>query len=121
MGDRALSKDWSAGNAAEDSASTRGWFVGEFISPTDDVRVSKDVEVKWMRHPVGDKRTEWTADDERTTLIILTSGRFRIDLTEGSSTMSSPGDYVIWSPGTSHAWEALEESIVTTVRWRSTD
>ncbi len=116
-----MSADWSAGNAVEDSGPTRGWFVGDYIQPPDDVRAAKDVEVKWMSHPVGDKRTDWTADDERTTLVVLTSGRFRIDLTEGSQTMTKPGDYVIWRHGISHAWEALEPSVVMTVRWRSAD
>ena len=58
-----------------------------FIDPAEGIRSSKDVEIKWGIHPAGDKRAEWTADDQRTTLVFHVSGDFRIDLTEGSFTL----------------------------------
>jgi quercetin dioxygenase-like cupin family protein len=114
-----LSVNWRSGNAEEDSRETRGWLLGHFIDPTEGVRSSKDVEVKWGIHPSGDKRARWTADDQRTTLVILVSGKFRIDLTEANITLDRKGDYVLWGPGIDHSWEALAESIVLTVRWPS--
>ena len=39
---------------------------GAFIDPAEGVRSSKDVEVKWGIHPLGDKRVQWTADDQCT-------------------------------------------------------
>ena len=78
MEGRALNANWHSGNAAEDSQATRGWVLGHFIDPAEGVRSSKDVEVKWGIHPVGDKRAEWTADDQRTTLVILVEGNFQI-------------------------------------------
>lgn len=111
--------DWSHGNAAEVSGDTRGWIVGHFIDPSEGVRSSKDVEVKWGIHPAGDMRPTWTVDDRRTTLVILVQGRFRVDLTTDSSTMTRQGDYVTWGPGIDHSWEAEEDSVVVTIRWPS--
>lgn len=114
-----MTANWSHGNAEEASADTRGWLIGHFIDPSEGVRSSKDVEVKWGTHPAGDKRPEWTSDDQRTTLVLLVQGNFRVDLTEGSSTMTRQGDYIMWSPGIDHTWEANEDSVVITVRWPS--
>ncbi|GAA3033740.1 signal peptidase I [Actinokineospora globicatena] len=114
-----MTTGWSSGNAADDTTNTRGWLVGHFIDPSEGVRSSKDVEVKWGTHPEGDKRPDWTSDDQRTTLVVLVSGHFRVDLTEGGHTMTRPGDYVMWGPGIDHSWEALAASVVMTVRWPS--
>jgi hypothetical protein len=119
MGGTAVSTDWYSGNAAEDGRESRGWLLGHFMDPDKGVRSSKDVEVKWGIHPVGDKRLEWTADDQRTTLVLLVEGNFRIDLTEGSVTLERQGDYAIWGPGIDHSWEAISPSVVITVRWPS--
>jgi hypothetical protein len=83
------------------------------------VRSSKDVEVKWGIHPAGEKRAQWTADDQRTTLVLLVHGNFRIDLTETSVTLGKQGNYLLWGSGIDHSWEALSDSVVLTVRWPS--
>jgi hypothetical protein len=114
-----MSGNWHSGNAAEDGSGTRGWILGHFIDSSKGVRSSKDVEVKWGIHPVGDKRHAWTADDQRSTLTLLVEGKFRIDLTESSIIMEKQGDYVVWGPGVDHSWEALSPSVVITVRWPS--
>jgi hypothetical protein len=93
---RLLCGPWHNGNAEEDGRKYRGWILGHFIDPGEGVRSSKDVEVKWGIHPPGDKRHEWTADDKRTTLVFLVSGKFRIDLTEGSATLERQGDNLVW-------------------------
>jgi hypothetical protein len=111
--------NWYHGNAAEDGHDHRGWLLGAFIDPAEGVRSSKDVEVKWGIHPIGDKRVQWTADDQRTTMVILVEGIFRVDLTEGSITMAKQGDYIVWGPSIDHSWEALAPSVVITVRWPS--
>lgn len=118
MGDK-VSTNWHFGNAAEDGSETRGWLLGHFIDPSNGVRSTKDVEVKWGVHPAGDKRPEWTSDDQRTTLLLLVQGEFRLDLSEGSVTLAKQGDYAMWGPGIDHSWEALSESVVITVRWPS--
>lgn len=114
-----MSTNWTFGNAAEDGADTRGWLLGHFIDPSEGVRSSKDVEVKWGVHSSGEKRPEWTSDDQRTTLVLLVQGRFRIDLTEGSTVLAAQGDYALWGPGIDHSWEAIDDSVVITVRWPS--
>ena len=76
-----MSQTWTAGNAADDTADSRGWLVGHFIPASAGVRRSADVEVKWGIHPTGDKRAEWTADDQRTTVVVLIEGTFQVDLT----------------------------------------
>ena len=114
-----MSGNWYSGNAAEDGRERRGWIFGHFIDPAEGVRSSKDVEVKWGIHPVGDKRPGWTADDQRTTLVLLVQGSFRIDLTETSVTLDKQGDYAAWGPGIDHCWEAITDAVVITVRWPS--
>jgi hypothetical protein len=87
--------NWYSGNAAEDGRETRGWLLGHFIDPAQGVRSSRDVEVKWGIHQAGEERHEWTADDQRTTLVVLIEGTFRVDSPRpashwpGRATMSS--------------------------------
>jgi quercetin dioxygenase-like cupin family protein len=119
MADRLMSARWHSGSAADDGRDTRGWLLGHFIDPAEGVRSSKDVEVKWGIHPAGDERPEWTSDDQRTTLVLLVEGNFRVDLTEASVTLTMQGDYVVWGPGIDHSWEAIADSTVVTVRWPS--
>ncbi|MGW5052134.1 signal peptidase I [Actinokineospora sp. NPDC004072] len=115
-----MTNGWTAGNADEDTTGTRGWLVGHFIDPAEGgPRATGDVEVKWANHPAGDKRPGWTSDDQRTTLVVLVSGEFRVDLTEGGKVLSRQGDYIMWGAGIDHSWEALADSVVVTVRWPS--
>jgi len=114
-----VSFDWYHGNAADDGQDTRGWIVGHFLDPSDGVRSTRDVEVKWGIHPAGDKRPEWTTDDQRTTMVLLIEGHFIVHLTSDSVKLNRQGDYAVWGPGIDHSWEAEEHSIVLTVRWPS--
>lgn len=112
------SGSWHVGNAAEDSSDYRGWFVGHFIGG-DDLRCSEDVEIKWGVHPAGDRRASWQGEEHRTTVLLLVSGRFRIDLSDTSTVLERQGDYAMWGAGVGHSWEALDDSIVITIRWPS--
>lgn len=106
------------GNATVDAAGDRGWLLGHF-KPMDDVRHSDDVEIKWGVHLPGDQRAEWVTEEKRTALLILISGRFRVELPGRSVLLANQGDYVVWSHGVDHSWHAEEESVVVTVRWPS--
>lgn len=108
------------GNAIEDGADRRGWIVGHFMDPGD-IRMSKDVEIKWGMHPAGEQREAWHDTEQRTTILILVRGRFRIDLTVGSHVLATQGDYAMWGPGIGHSWQAEEASTVITVRWAASD
>jgi hypothetical protein len=110
------SPKWHFGNAAVDGAERRGWVVGPFIEPGD-VRMSNDVEIKWGTHPAGDRRENWFEEETRTTVLLLISGRFRIDLPVGAALLGEPGDYAMWGPGMGHSWRAEEDSVVVTIRW----
>jgi hypothetical protein len=114
-----VSVDWYIGNAAADGQDTRGWLVGHFIDGSAGVRSTKDVEVKWGIHQAGEKRSGWTSDDQRTTLVLLVEGNFVVSLTEGRVELTRQGDYAVWGPGIDHSWEAIEHSVVITVRWPS--
>lgn len=110
---------WHFGNASDDGPSHRGWFVGHFIED-DALRRSEDVEIKWGVHPAGDKRASWQGDEHRTTVLLLVSGRFRIELSDTSQVLERQGDYAMWGEGVGHSWEALDDSVVITIRWPST-
>jgi hypothetical protein len=105
-----------AGNAAATTAD-RGWLVGHFMS-ADDARHSDDVEIKWGVHREGAERREWAASDGRSTLSVLVSGRFRIDLPDRSVVLAEQGDYVLYR-GVGHSWQAEQESVVLVIRWPS--
>lgn len=108
------------GNAAADAPGHRGWLVGHFMPP-DDVRHSDDVEIKWGIHPKGDERTERVGTEHRTTVVLLVSGRFRVDLDAGPVVLGAAGDYLMYGAGVGHSWHAEEDSVVITVRWPSGD
>lgn len=107
------------GNAGIDGEAHRGWIVGHFMADGD-IRQSRAAEIKWGVHPAGEERAAWQGEEERTTVLILVEGRFRIDLSRGSHVLERPGDYAIWGPGVGHSWRAEEDSVVITVRWPST-
>jgi hypothetical protein len=105
------------GNADVDAPGNRSWLLGHFM-PDDDARHTTDVEVKWGIHPEGDRRPQWVADERRSALIMLISGRFHLELPGRSVVLAKQGDYAVFH-GVSHTWHAEEASIVVTVRWPS--
>lgn len=112
-----MSSNWYVGNANDDAGTNRGWFLGHFMS--DEARNTEAIEVKWGIHPAGDRRDGWTSGEQRSTLLILVSGRFRLDLTTERVTLERQGDYVVWGKGIDHSWQAEDDSVVITVRWPS--
>lgn len=107
------------GNAQLEAVKRRGWFVGEFMTPTDDPRSTSALEVKWGIHAAGDRRSEWADPSDTTTLSILISGRFCLQFPDGEVVLAAQGDYVLWLPGVAHSWWAEAESVVLTIRWPS--
>ena len=106
------------GQADLDAPGEQGWLLGHF-RPPGDPRRSAEVEVKWGRHPKGDRRARWVTGEQRTALLILISGRFHVELPDRTVVLTEPGDYVVWGRGVDHSWVAEEESVVLTVRWPS--
>jgi hypothetical protein len=111
--------NWYQGNALRDGADARGWFVGHFLPPSAGLRRTEDVEVKWFRHRAGETRADLVKSERRTTVSILISGRFRVELGSAVVLLERPGDYVLWGPGVDHTWTAETDSTVVTVRWPS--
>ena len=105
------------GSATVDAPADRGWLLGHF-KPAGSVRHSGDVEIKWGIHPPGDRRARWVTGEKRTTVLILISGRFRVELPERDVLLARQGDYVMFH-GIDHSWHAEEESVVMAVRWAS--
>ncbi len=105
------------GSAQADAPANRGWLLGHFMPPGDP-RHSEDVEIKWGAHPRGDRRAQWVTGETRTALIILVSGRFRIEFPHRSVLLAAPGDYVVFER-VGHSWHAEEESVIVGIRWPS--
>lgn len=114
-----MTKQPYVGNAVRDGASTRGWLVGHFLGPEGGIRTSEDVEIKWGVHPAGERREGMVTGDVRTTVLMLVSGRFEIELGGESHILAESGDYAMWGPGVDHIWEAHEDTVIITVRWPS--
>ena len=106
------------GNAGKDASLDRGWLLGHF-KDVGDPRHSESVEIKWGVHPCADERSQWVRGEKRTALLVLISGRFRVELPGRSVLLQEQGDYVVWGHGVDHSWFAEEESVVLTVRWPS--
>jgi hypothetical protein len=117
LASRAMTENIYVGNADVDAPLNRGWLLGHFM-PEGDIRRSDDVEIKWGVHPPGDERAQWVAKEERTSLHVLISGRFRIEVPGRSVLLAEPGDYVVLH-GLSHSWRAEEQSLLLSVRWPS--
>jgi quercetin dioxygenase-like cupin family protein len=114
-----MADNWHVGNAAIDGEDHRGWLIGHFLCDSDGVRASEAVEVKWGIHPAGEGRDAWHTDEQRTTVLLLIKGRFRLDLTVGTFMLQKEGDYAVWGPGIDHSWQAEEDTVIVTIRWPS--
>jgi hypothetical protein len=109
------------GNAARDDGALRGWFVGHFIAPEQDLRSTHDVEVKWGTHALGEARPEWGSSDVATTLSVLVRGCIRLAFADGrEALLDEAGDYALWAPNVAHRWTIEQnDTVVLTVRWPS--
>lgn len=112
-----MSAEIYAGSAAADAPANRGWLLGHFMR-AGDPRHSAEVEIKWGTHPKGDERAQWVTGETRTALILLVSGRFRLEFPGRSVVLADQGDYVVFR-GVDHSWYAEEESVIVGVRWPS--
>ena len=109
------------GNAGQDGAEFRGWFIGHFVEDAQDLRSTDDVEIKWGIHADREARPAWAASAEATTLSIVIQGQIRLFFASGrEALLSKPGDYAVWGPRLAHRWQIeAPDTIVLTVRWPS--
>jgi hypothetical protein len=108
-----------SGNAYNDGARQRGWFVGYFLEQAGDLRSTVSIEVKWRAYHAGEKKQHWGVSRTATTLCILIKGNITIWFPMTDCTLSNEGDYVIWPAGLPHRWTIAEDALVLTIRWPS--
>lgn len=72
-------------------------------------------------HPKGYKRAENAKNKTARTVCVLISGKcvFRFPSEGIEKIAEKRGDYVFWEAGVVHGFEALENSVVLTIRWSS--
>jgi hypothetical protein len=107
-----------------------GWFVGRFpeikAGGYTGLRVSSDAEVKWFEHPKG-QESGARSISTGLSLSILIEGLFALWFCEPDENgqpdgnwqrylLKYKGDYLIWGAGLFHRWQALESSVVLSVR-----
>ena len=128
----------TSGNAGQDGLNFGGWFVGDLTAWQEQaglpdkqadygLRDTGSLEVKWGVHRKGMRRPGgWAGSSPFTTLSLLVQGSFDLhfrapgeDLPNRHCPLRSQGDYAIWAQDCEHTWEAVEDSVVLTVRWRS--
>ena len=107
------------GNAGDDGAARRGWFVGHFVDGGAGLRATAAFEVKWSFHPAGSERAAWSLNREATSLCVLIRGRYRLRFERGDAVLAREGDYALWPPGVPHHALAEADSVVLTIRWPS--
>jgi cupin superfamily acireductone dioxygenase involved in methionine salvage len=111
----------SFGNVAQHGI--RGWFIGQFIPRSRGLAHQEALEIKWQQHRKGERRERFAHSLRATTIAILVNGsfvtRFRLPNETREVVLNCPGDYIAYGPGLEHSWEALEESLVITVRFPS--
>ncbi|MBI5149166.1 MAG: hypothetical protein HZA28_00130 [Candidatus Omnitrophica bacterium] len=96
----------------------KGWILGHFFSCESPFH-STHIAIKWSKHTKGECR-EMSPKSDETTLTMLIWGKFE-ETFEGGPTfvLEREGDFVLWGPGYSHTWVALEDSLMLTIRWPS--
>ena len=127
----------SIGNAVKDGLNFGGWFVGdlktwlEAAEQTDKaenygLRETGAVEIKWGVHPKGTLRPGgWAMPSSFVTMSVLLRGAFDLhfrpqgkDIPGQRCQLRAEGDYAIWGKDCEHTWEAIEDTVILTVRWR---
>lgn len=110
-----------SGNAIAEGR--RGWFIGQFVQEDAGLRHQDALEVKWGQHPKGERRCSFVQSKSATTISILISGTLvtwlKIDEELREIVLAKPGDYIAYGPGIEHSWEALEDSLLISVRFPS--
>ncbi len=98
----------------------RGWFIGHFMEP-ESVFKRDDFEVKWGVHPKGEKKSSVASNMVAKTVAILVRGKFSVTFPDEKEEiiLSKEGDSVFFDSKINHFSEALEDSVVLTIRWPS--
>ncbi|KAJ8908737.1 hypothetical protein NDN08_005442 [Rhodosorus marinus] len=106
------------GNAALEGKERGGWFAGHFVNAENLLKTDR-VEVKWAELTIGTNDKHATLNIKSDTLCILISGTFLVDFGKQKVLLERRGDYVFWIPEVAHAWSAVSDAVILTIRWPS--
>lgn len=104
------------GNAVAEGKDRRGWFIGSFIDPKQELKSNSEVEIKWGVHPKGEERSSKASEDDFLTVSLLIKGKFLIKFEDREELLQHEGDYIIWKPNTFHSTVTLEDAVIITIR-----
>lgn len=107
------------GNAIAEGESRRGWFIGNFIQPEQPLKTNNEIEVKWGIHPKGERRESLAVEGDILTISLLIRGHFKVIFSGHEEVLKREGDYVMWKPNVRHSSEAIEDSVIVTIRMPS--
>ncbi len=103
-----------------DKSNSRGWFIGHFLEDNS-IFKNKEFEVKWGKHPKGEKKFQVAANKIAKTIGILIEGKIELNFPKNKKKilLSKQGDFIFFDEKIFHTFEALEDSIIIVIRWPS--
>jgi hypothetical protein len=112
--------DIEIGNVNTKANGQRNWIIGHFIESSSPFH-SQDFEVKWSKLSKGEAKSQVGSNGIAKTLAILAYGKQQINFpaTNDVALLANEGDYVFFESGVEHSWEALEDTLLITIRWPS--
>jgi hypothetical protein len=105
------------GIAGSPDSPTRGWIIGPFMG--EGLPKTDDIAVKFETIPEGQVRESTPKEIEVTTMALLAGGKiiFWFEGDKKEYLLEKPGEYLIWSPNRKHKTQALEETVLISIRW----
>ena len=106
------------GNANELGKEHNQWIMGYGFDDMPTMN-KEHLRIKWSNHKNGDKRKESHSVPEHETITILVYGKFLQYIGGNSYAQEKEGDFVYCPAKTEHTWEALEDSMMITVQFKT--
>jgi hypothetical protein len=116
-----LSRAIYVGNVARDRRKFKNWFIGSFL-PSDNIRHSKDVEVKWSFHKTPFEQVSYKSNKTATTVCVVLGGACSFKFIGSGKEMTKnlcDGEYIIWKPRIPHKLIIATAAELFVVRWPS--
>ena len=114
------------GNISNINVNYKEWFLGKFIKESDfNTENIKNFEVKWSHKEKGytfPLKENLVQDPYCKSMAILMRGKYKCSFLNDDGTfvdclLENEGDYIFWAPDINHKIEALEDSVILTIRW----
>jgi len=108
------------GNVRNESKDFKNWVIGDFREDESPFKTDK-FEMKWSNRKKGyfSPAKEEGHQENKRTLGILVYGRMKIVFQDANkeALLQDEGDYYYCKPTNRHSVEALEDSLILTLRW----